>query len=92
MVLGNWKMDYDKWQGLECTAPCSMYSVLLEKGLIKDPFYGLNEKELTSLSDKGCSFECEFEIDRKMLEKEHIELIKQHGICPHHRKSFLTKI
>lgn len=24
--------------------------------------------------------------------KEHIELIKQHGICPHHRKSFLTKI
>ena len=42
MVLNNWKMNYEGYGALECTAPCSMYSVLLQHGLIEDPFYGIN--------------------------------------------------
>ena len=74
MYLKNWKMNYEQYKGLECTAPCSMYSVLLEHKLIKDPFYGLNELELTALSEKDCFFECEFDLDEDTLSKEFVEL------------------
>ena len=75
MILNNWKMTYDSYKGLDCTAPCSMYSVLLENGLIPDPFYGLNELELTKLSDKGCTFETELMLDEATRKREHIELV-----------------
>ena len=75
MVINNWKMTYGEYGALDCVAPCSMYSVLLEKGLIKDPFYGLNELELTGLSRKGCVFEAQAEISEDMLGKEHLELV-----------------
>ena len=55
--IENWKMTYKEHSLLPCKVPCSMYSVLLEKGIVKDPFYGLNELELTALSDEGCVFE-----------------------------------
>ena len=45
MYLTNWKMTYEGHKNLSCKAPCSMYSVLFEKGIIDDPFYGLNEKD-----------------------------------------------
>lgn len=75
MLLNNWKMSYGEWTGLECSAPCSMYSVLLEKNLIKDPFYGLNELEITPLSNKDCTFECEFFADEEILKREYVELV-----------------
>ncbi len=74
MKLTNWKMTYEEHKGLECTTPCSMYSVLADHKMIDDPFYGLNEREYLHLSEKGCSFECEFDVDEKMLEKEYLEL------------------
>ena len=40
MIIDNWKMDYESYKGLECKAPCTMYGVLLEHGIIEDPFYG----------------------------------------------------
>ncbi|MBE6674995.1 MAG: glycoside hydrolase family 2 protein [Ruminococcaceae bacterium] len=75
MIISNWKMTYGEYKGLECVAPASMYSVLLQHGLIKDPFYGLNELESTPLSDKGCVFEAEFTVDKDVLCKEHVELV-----------------
>ena len=75
MLLNNWKMNYGEYYGLECTSPCSMYSVLLQHGLIDDPFYGFNELKLTGLSDKDCSFETELTVDEDMLEKEYLELV-----------------
>ena len=74
MIIENWKMSYEEHKGLACKAPCSMYSVLLENGIIEDPFYGLNELEVTKLSDKGCIFESEFIIDDEMYNKNYIEL------------------
>ncbi len=74
MFLKDWKMTYEEHKGLQCTAPCSMYSVLLEHGLIDDPYYGLNELKATPLSEKDCIFETEFTADEEMLKREHIDL------------------
>jgi len=75
MLIENWKMIYDGYEALDCKAPCSMYGVLLENGLIDDPFYGINELKYTSLSDKDCVFESEFFVGEDMLAKEHLELV-----------------
>lgn len=74
MFLTNWTMTYDRHKKLSCTAPCTMYSVLLDHKIIDDPFYGLNEREYMHLSDKDCSFECEFEVGQETLAKEYLEL------------------
>ena len=74
MILNNWKMTYGEYKDLECSAPCSMYSVLLEHKLIEDPFYGINEEQATPLSDSDCIFETEFTLDEETLEREYIEL------------------
>ena len=74
MFLENWKMTYEGHENLSCNAPCSMYSVLFEHGIIDDPFYGLNEREYMKLSEKDCKFECEFEVTKDMLSKEYLEL------------------
>ena len=75
MLIKNWSLSYEQHRDIPCVAPCSMYSVLLEKGLIKDPFYRLNEHELTGLSDKGCVFTGVFAADEQMLGHEYIELV-----------------
>lgn len=74
MKLTNWKMTFDGHKELSCTAPCSMYSVLLDHKIIDDPFYGLNEREYQHLSKKDCKFECEFDLDSETLAKEYNEL------------------
>ena len=74
MIIENFRMYFDNYGALECKAPCSMYSVLLQHGLTPDPFYGINELEATKLSEKDCAFEGEFEITDEMLKKEHLEI------------------
>ncbi|MBQ8392991.1 MAG: glycoside hydrolase family 2 protein [Clostridia bacterium] len=75
MFIDNWKMNYKEHYGLECKAPCSMYSVLLQHGLIEDPFYGINELEYTKLSSDDCTFESEFYIDENTIHQKHNELV-----------------
>ncbi len=75
MIIKNWKMNFLEHKGLDCVAPCSMYSVLWEKGLIKDPFYGMNERELAALSDHECEFVSEFELTEEALNKKYVELV-----------------
>lgn len=74
MIIKNWEMTYDTYSKIACKSPCSMYSVLLENNLIDDPFYGINELKYTSLSDKPCSFESNFEVSAEMIAREYIEL------------------
>lgn len=74
MKLTNWKMTYEEHKNLDCTAPCSMYSVLFDHKIIDDPFYGLNEREYQYLSGKDCRFVCEFDVDENTLAKEYLEL------------------
>lgn len=44
MIIKQWKMNTSEHKGILCNAPCSLLSVLLDNGLIDDPFYGRNEK------------------------------------------------
>lgn len=74
MILSNWKMSYGEHKDLACTAPCSMYSVLLEHGIIDDPYYGLNELDSTHLSENDCVFESEFILDDDFLRRDFLEL------------------
>ena len=75
MLIRNWKMKYDEIKELNCTAPCSMYSVLYENKVIDDPFYGLNERKYRFLSDKDCTFSTEINVTEEMAEKDYAELI-----------------
>ena len=74
MVIKNWKMDIGEHSGLECQAPCDMYSVLLAHGLIPDPYYGTNEETLLDYSKKNCTFYSEFSLSQDELTRDKIEL------------------
>jgi len=74
MFIKEWKLTCGEYKNLPCSAPCTMYGVLLEHNLIPDPFYGLNEEKVTLLSDMDCTFESEFDADDSMLDKDYAEL------------------
>ncbi len=67
-------MDFGDYSGLHCSAPCDMYSVLLEHGYISDPYYGANEEGLYDLSRQDCVFYSEFILDDNELGRDKIEL------------------
>ena len=79
MTIQNWTFFYPGFEPLECTAPCTMLSVLYDHDKIPDPFYGLNERELQYLADKDCAFEATFTLDAETLAKKHHELVF-HGL------------
>ena len=74
MIIRDWTLHFEDCEPLPCQAPCSLYSVLYENKIIPDPFWGLNEKAATALSEKDCAFTAQFEADAALLEKEYIEL------------------
>ena len=57
---GTWKMQ---GVGYECegTVPGSVYSFLLNKGLMEDPFYGMNELDAFKLLDNEFTFSKTFD-------------------------------
>lgn len=67
---GIWKMQ---GAGYECegTVPGSVYSFLLDKGLMEDPFYGMNELDALKLLDNEFTFTKTFDFtptgDRVLL-------------------------
>lgn len=75
MIIRNLTMFYDTYQPLECTVPCSMYSVLFENGLIDDPFYRDNWESLTALSYKDCTFTAVFTVSEQELCRKRQELV-----------------
>ncbi len=74
MFIQDWTLHFDGFDPISCQAPCSLYSVLSGAGKIPDPFYGLNERELTALSEKDCAFTARFGADGDLLAREHVLL------------------
>ena len=74
MIIKDWNMNFMEHKNLKCSAPCSMYSVLLDHKLIDDPFYSDNEERISHLSENDCSFYSEFEIDAEKMNCEYLEL------------------
>ena len=74
MQIENWCFHYEGYGDLECTAPCTMYSVLLDHQKIPDPFRGRNDQLLTALADRDCSFTSCFQVTEEMLRQDYLEL------------------
>lgn len=70
----NWMMDYEEYH-LPGTVPCSMYSILLAHGKIEDPYYRMNEKAATVLSEKDCEMTSFVVITEEMLAKKQLDLV-----------------
>jgi beta-mannosidase len=71
--LTAWEMEW-RGQRFAAQAPCSLYSVLLAHKKIDDPFYRLNEKAATALSEEGMELYTRFTVTEEMLEKAHVAL------------------
>lgn len=71
--ISSWEMEYGEHR-LAANAPCSLYSVLLEHKIIEDPFYRMNEKAATALSENGMELRTNIYITEEMLAKKHVDL------------------
>lgn len=74
MRIQNWTLHYENYGPLDCQAPCTLFSVLLDHHKMPDYAYGLNELEVTPLAEKDCCFEARVEVDEAALSKEYVEL------------------
>ena len=79
LEINNWFLDCLSYHNLVCCVPCSLYSVLRDHDLIDAPYYGLNEKKLTQLSDYGCEFHTVFTLTPQQLECENL-LLRFYGL------------
>ncbi len=70
-----WKFTYEGNVIENVSIPFSMYSVMLDNGLMKDPFYRDNEYKATEMSKKDCDAEIKFNIDAEAVSKERQYLI-----------------
>ena len=65
MEIKSWMLQYENYKPIACTAPCSLYSVLLDNKLMGNPFYGINEQAATKLCEEPCEFSTTFEVTEK---------------------------
>ena len=70
--IRKFNMDCRGHRGLECFAPCSLYSVLFENGIIGDPHLCDNVEPLGALSQGGCTFTAEFEVTPLILSMKNV--------------------
>jgi beta-mannosidase len=72
---GQWEFKAAEEEGwLPATVPGTVHTDLLANGLIEDPFYRLNEKQLQWIDKKNWIYRCYFQLDSALLNKERISL------------------
>lgn len=67
LEIKSFSMDYEKHAGLSCTAPCSLYSVLLEHGIIDDPAKCEDISLFAKMPKSECVFTSKFEVTQHVL-------------------------
>ena len=67
-------MHSGEYAGLQCTAPCSLYSVLFDNKIVGDPSLSDNVAKLAKYAERGCTFEAEFEVTRLFLSMKNVLL------------------
>ena len=70
--IRKFNMDCRGQKGLECYAPCSLYSVLFDHGIIGDPAMCDDTSALEKLSLGGCTFTAEFEVTPLILSMKNV--------------------
>lgn len=64
---------------LACKAPCTVYSVLYDNGLIDDPVAGMTAAEIAAYSEKPCCFTAEFDVPALAISMKNV-YIRFHGL------------
>lgn len=73
-LLGKWTLK-DSEYSLEGTVPGTNYLDLMNAGIIEDPFYGENEKDVYWVAERDWTYEKSFTVTADELEEEKITLI-----------------
>ncbi len=75
-IKENWQfVQSGKKDYLPATVPGFVQTDLYKNNKIADPFFGDNEKELQWISQSFWEYTSSFDVNKELLEKEHIELI-----------------
>jgi beta-mannosidase len=69
---GNLELASDGW--LSANVPGSVQQTLLEQGLIPDPFYGVNEKEVQWVGERDWLYGSSFQVSENLLANSHFDL------------------
>ena len=67
-------MNYGEHKELACNAPCSLYSVLYDNGVIGDPSLSDNAARAAALFGKTCEFYADFEITPLIMSMKNVVL------------------
>lgn len=59
---------------LPATVPGTIHSDLLNNGLISDPFYGCNEKDLQWIGEKDWVYQMTFDVNPEIAARRHVKL------------------
>ena len=64
----NWILiNEEKSINIPISVPGSVYEALLENSLIKDPFYGLNEQEISWVYESDWKYQLDFNIEEEII-------------------------
>ena len=76
---GQWMMAGEDGREIQGTVPGSVYSFLLDAGLMEDPYYRDNELRALELMEKDYSFTRHFDAPEKLLRCAH-QIIRFEGV------------
>ncbi|MHA1726021.1 MAG: glycosyl hydrolase 2 galactose-binding domain-containing protein [Promethearchaeota archaeon] len=70
-----WKLKRENGkEELLAEVPGSVFEALLNQNIIEDPFYGVNEREMTWVYESNWKYEKEFNISREFLTHQYVTL------------------
>ncbi len=75
-LCGKWNLKDESGEySLEATVPGCNYLDLMQNGIISDPFYGENEKDVYWVAERNWIYEKTFDVSEKELSFEKITLV-----------------
>ena len=69
-----WTFSHGEYKVKNCEVPFSMYSVLLKKGLIEDPFYRDNEYDISAMSNTDSDASVKFDLSEDVIGSKVVRL------------------
>ncbi|MHA1701504.1 MAG: beta-mannosidase [Promethearchaeota archaeon] len=76
----NWRLLHkERDLNIPTKVPGSVFETLIDKEIIANPFYGLNEHEVSWVYESEWDYETEFDLEPDFLEHENI-LLRCHGL------------
>lgn len=72
---GIWKLKQEKGDiSLSAEVPGTIFESLIKQGAIEDPFYGLNEHEVSWIYESNWTYTRKFEVSKEFVEHKNIKI------------------